>query len=98
MACNSILHAWQRRLGVAHQCRRSIAPALGLRRKQIDAAGLLVIGRALRTRIARIDANGDAYIALDEVQDFYRLVLRSADRNSDGKVSLDEWLAAKAKE
>jgi hypothetical protein len=49
-------------------------------------------------RFARIDANGDAYVALDEVQDFYWLVLQTADQNNDDRVSLNEWLAATSKE
>jgi hypothetical protein len=49
-------------------------------------------------RFARIGANGDAYVAVDEVQDFYRLVLQTADQNNDDRVSLDEWLAATSKE
>ena len=56
---------------------------------EIPPANTIELDRC-HTRFARIDAKGDAYIALDEVQDFYRLVLRTADRNSDGKVSLDE--------
>jgi len=46
------------------------------------------------TRFARIDANGDNYITLDEIQEFYRKVLDAADQNQDGRVSLDEWMAA----
>jgi len=47
-------------------------------------------------RFAHIDANGDGYIDLDEIRDFYRLVLQTADQNGDGKITLEEWLAATA--
>lgn len=46
------------------------------------------------TRFAKIDANGDAYITLDELQDFYRIVLQTADQDQDGKVTLAEFMAA----
>ena len=45
-------------------------------------------------RFAKIDANGDAYITLDELQDFYRIVLQTADQDQDGKVTLAEYMAA----
>jgi Ca2+-binding EF-hand superfamily protein len=45
-------------------------------------------------RFAKIDADGDAYITLDEVQAYYGAILKAADRNQDGKVSLDEFMAA----
>jgi Ca2+-binding EF-hand superfamily protein len=45
-------------------------------------------------RFTHIDTNGDGYITPDEVTDFYRLVLQTADQNGDGKVSLDELLAS----
>ncbi len=44
-------------------------------------------------RFTHIDVNGDGYITPDEVADFYRLVLQTADQNGDGKVSVDELLA-----
>jgi Ca2+-binding EF-hand superfamily protein len=50
------------------------------------------------TRFNKIDANGDAYITLDEIQDFYRIVLQTADQNQDGKVTLAEFMAATAGE
>jgi Ca2+-binding EF-hand superfamily protein len=42
---------------------------------------------------AAIDANGDGYITAEEVTAYYQLILKTADVNKDGKVSLDEWLA-----
>jgi Ca2+-binding EF-hand superfamily protein len=45
-------------------------------------------------RFAKIDANGDAYITLDELQDYYRIVLQTADQDQDGKVTLAEFMAA----
>ena len=45
-------------------------------------------------RFSKIDANGDAYLSLDEIQDYYRIVLQTADQNQDGKVTLDEFMAA----
>ena len=45
-------------------------------------------------RFNKIDANGDAYITLDEIQDFYRIVLQTADQDQDGKVTLAEFMAA----
>jgi Ca2+-binding EF-hand superfamily protein len=45
-------------------------------------------------RFNKIDANGDAYITLDELQDFYRIVLQTADQDQDGKVTLAEFMAA----
>jgi Ca2+-binding EF-hand superfamily protein len=45
-------------------------------------------------RFAKIDANGDAYITLDELQDFYRIVLQTADQDQDGKVTLAEFMNA----
>jgi Ca2+-binding EF-hand superfamily protein len=45
-------------------------------------------------RFAKIDADGDAYITPDELQDFYRIVLQTADQDQDGKVTLAEFMAA----
>jgi len=42
---------------------------------------------------AAIDANGDGYITAEEVTDYYRLLLQTADVKKDGKITLDEWLA-----
>ena len=44
-------------------------------------------------QFAEIDANGDGYITAEEVTEYYRLLLETADVKKDGKVSLDEWLA-----
>jgi Ca2+-binding EF-hand superfamily protein len=44
-------------------------------------------------RFAQIDANRDGYLTLDEVDNYYRRTLEAADRDRDGKVSLEEWLA-----
>jgi EF hand len=46
-----------------------------------------------RKRFAEMDANGDGYLTLDEVNGYYRRILQAANRDGDGKVSLDEWLA-----
>jgi Ca2+-binding EF-hand superfamily protein len=46
------------------------------------------------TRFAKIDADGDAYITLQEIQAYEQGFLQAADQNQDGKVSLDEFLAA----
>jgi len=43
---------------------------------------------------AKIDASGDAYITLEEDQSYYRTLLENADKDQDGKVSLEEFLAA----
>jgi hypothetical protein len=44
-------------------------------------------------RFVKIDANHDAYITLEEIQDFYRLALQAADQPGDGHITLAEWLA-----
>jgi hypothetical protein len=59
----------------------------------IPATNLTELDRC-HTRFVRIDCTGGGYITLDEIRDFYKLVLQTADQNNDGKVSLDEWLAA----
>jgi Ca2+-binding EF-hand superfamily protein len=45
------------------------------------------------TRFTKIDANGDAYITLDEIQEYYRALLQSADQNRDGRITWDEFKA-----
>jgi Ca2+-binding EF-hand superfamily protein len=45
-------------------------------------------------RFTRIDAEGDGYITLKEIEDFYRAALDAADQDKDGQVSLDEFMAA----
>jgi Ca2+-binding EF-hand superfamily protein len=44
-------------------------------------------------RFAEIDPDRDDYITLDEIQDYYRLVLQTADRRGDGRITMEEWLA-----
>ncbi len=39
-------------------------------------------------RFAQIDADRDAYITLTELQDFYRLILQTADQKGDGRITL----------
>ena len=45
------------------------------------------------THFTKIDANGDAYITLDEIHEYYRALLQSADQNQDGKITWDEFKA-----
>jgi Ca2+-binding EF-hand superfamily protein len=45
------------------------------------------------TRFTKIDANGDAYITLDEIQEYYRALLQSVDQNQDGKITWEEFKA-----
>ena len=44
-------------------------------------------------RFAQIDADNDGYINLEEIRDFYRLTLQTADQTVDGRVTMEEWLA-----
>ncbi len=46
-----------------------------------------------RTRFASIDADGDEAIDLGELQNFYLSILKTADLNGDGQVTIEEWLA-----
>ena len=45
------------------------------------------------TRFTKIDANGDAYITLDEIHEYYRALLQSADQNQDGRITWEEFKA-----
>ena len=45
------------------------------------------------SRFAQIDADNDGYINLEEIRDFYRLTLQTADQRGDGRITLEEWLA-----
>ena len=45
------------------------------------------------TRFTKIDANGDAYITLDEIQEYYRALLQSVDQNQNGRITWDEFKA-----
>ena len=70
----------------------------GRLRQDQYCAGIPTYNRAEQNRchdrFVKIDADHDAYITLEEIQDFYRLVLQAADLRGDGHVTLDEWLAA----
>ncbi len=59
----------------------------------VPAANTVEIDRC-HTRFTRIDAEGDGYITLKETEDFYRAALEAADLDKDGKVSLEEFMAA----
>jgi Ca2+-binding EF-hand superfamily protein len=45
------------------------------------------------TRFTKIDVNGDAYITLDEIQEYYRALLQSVDQNQNGRITWDEFKA-----
>ena len=45
------------------------------------------------TRFTKIDANGDAYITLDEIHEYYRALLQSVDQNQNGKITWEEFKA-----
>jgi Ca2+-binding EF-hand superfamily protein len=45
-------------------------------------------------RFAAIDSSGDGLITPEEITGYFSRVLQAADKNGDGKVSLDEWLAS----
>jgi len=58
----------------------------------IPASNTIDLERCHR-RFAHIDSNGDGTVTLEEIEEFYRLILQTADENGDGKVSLEEFLA-----
>lgn len=58
----------------------------------IPAANLPEIDRC-HARFAKIDTDGDSYVTLDEIQEYYRAILQAADQDQDGKVSEAEFIA-----
>jgi Ca2+-binding EF-hand superfamily protein len=59
----------------------------------IPSTNIAEINRC-HARFAKVDADGDAYVTLDEIQEYDRALLQSADQDQDGKVSEAEFMAA----
>jgi Ca2+-binding EF-hand superfamily protein len=78
------------------------------KRKDITGAGKLSLGEycagipadlteeadLCHRRFAAINASRNGFVTPEEIADYFGRVLQAADKNGDGKISLDEWLAA----
>ena len=81
----------------AKRFRRMGPDDVGRLREDQYCAGIPITNIAemkrCHTRFTKIDANGDAYITLDEIHEYYRALLQSADQNQDGRITWEEFKA-----